>query len=132
MHSQYGGYNLQAISRSALAVAQTLMGEPPRPMSLPPINATVVQVLRQVQSYQAPYWECMRPGVVDVQDLVQKNTSRLHDVLRGAQRQQLSENYGMVPLYVQRDILYKSYENQVLHTWRFLTGKKLMVIIHDP
>jgi len=127
-----GGYNLDAISNSALAVARTLMGEPPPRIKIPKICHEAARVLAKVQSFQAPYWECMRPGVVDVQDLVHQNSSRLHDVLRAAQRQHLSENYGLVPLFVQRDILYRSYENQVLHTRRFLTGKRLMIIIHDP
>jgi len=60
-----GGYSLEAISKSALAVARTLMGEPPPPMDLPRIDREAARILSRVQGYQAPYWECMRPGIVD-------------------------------------------------------------------
>lgn len=127
-----GGYNLQAISNSALAVARTLMGEPPPRIQIPKLNPEAARVLAKVQAYQAPYWECMRPGIVDVQDMVQGGSERLHDVVRTAQRQRLSELYGMVPLYVQRDHIYKSFENQVLATRGVHSAKRVVVIIHDP
>jgi hypothetical protein len=50
-----GGYNLQAISTSAVAVARTLMGEPPPKMEIPMLNKDAARVLAKVQSYQAPY-----------------------------------------------------------------------------
>ncbi len=81
-----GGYDLDAISQSALAVARTLMGEPPPKMELSKINREAAKVLAKAQAYQAPYWECMRPGIVDVQDMQARGSARLHDVVRTAQR----------------------------------------------
>ncbi|KAI1104458.1 putative histone deacetylase A [Jackrogersella minutella] len=126
-----GGYNLKAISHSALAVARTLMGEPPPQMKIPPINREAAKLLARVQAAQAPYWDCMRPGIIAVQELGEK-TSRLHDVIRGYQRQILSEKYAMIPLFIQRDVLYKSFENQVLVTPGLQAKRKIMFIIHDP
>ncbi|KAI2641993.1 histone deacetylase [Xylaria nigripes] len=126
-----GGYNLQAISHSALAVARTLMGEPPPQMDIPPISKEAAKVLAKVQAVQAPYWECMRPGIIDVQQLGQ-NASRLHDVIRGYQRQVLSENHGMIPLFIQREALFKSFENQVLVTPDVQSKRRVLFIIHDP
>ncbi|KAK4149381.1 histone deacetylase clr3 [Chaetomidium leptoderma] len=127
-----GGYDLEAISKSALAVAQTLMGEPPPQMEIPKISRDASKVLAKVQAYQAPYWECMRAGIVDVQEMQAQESSRLHDVVRRAQRQVLSEKHGMLPLYIQRDILFKSFENQVLVTRGIQAAKKILVIVHDP
>ncbi|KAL7624472.1 Histone deacetylase hda1 [Parahypoxylon ruwenzoriense] len=129
-----GGYNLKAISHSALAVARTLMGEPPPKMDIPPIEKEAARVLARVQAVQAPYWECMRPGIVNVPELndMEKNASRLHDVIRGYQRQVLSEKYGMIPLFIQREALYKSFENQVLVTPGIQSKKKVLFLIHDP
>ncbi|TGJ80707.1 hypothetical protein E0Z10_g8063 [Xylaria hypoxylon] len=125
-----GGYNLQAISHSALAVARTLMGEPPPQMEIPPISKEAARVLARVQAVQAPYWECMRPGIIDVQHLG-NNASRLHDVIRGYQRQVLSEKHGMIPLFIQREALFKSFENQVLVTPDIQSKRKVLFIIHD-
>ncbi|KAK5988684.1 Histone deacetylase clr3 [Cladobotryum mycophilum] len=127
-----GGYNLQAISNSAVAVAKTLMGEPPPKMELPRINKEAARILAKVQAYQAPYWECMRPGIVDIPAVQSLNANRLHDVIRNAQRQVLQSKHNMIPLYVQRDQIFKSFENQVLVTPNLNEARKLLVIIHDP
>ncbi|KAG6153341.1 hypothetical protein E4U46_006745 [Claviceps purpurea] len=127
-----GGYNLTAISNSAVAVARTLMGEPPPKMVIPKLNKEAARALAKVQAYQAPYWECMRPGIVDVPSMHSLQASRLHDVIRNAQRQMLQEKHNMIPLYVQRDHLYKSFENQVLVTPLLHASRRLLVIIHDP
>ncbi|KAK1761136.1 histone deacetylase clr3 [Echria macrotheca] len=127
-----GGYNLEAISKSALAVAQTLMGEPPPQMEVPKLNREADRVLAKVRAYQAPYWECMKPGVLDISKLQELGSVRLHDVVRSAQRQTLSEKYFMIPLYIQRDVAFKSYENQVLVTRAIHSAKKLLVVVHDP
>ncbi|PFH60143.1 hypothetical protein XA68_11385 [Ophiocordyceps unilateralis] len=127
-----GGYNLTAISNSAVAVAKTLMGEPPPKMQLPKINKEAARILAKVQAHQAPYWECMRPGIVNILEAQSLNASRLHDVIRNAQRQCLQEKHGMLPLFVQREQLYKSFENQVLVTPKLNEAKRILVIIHDP
>jgi histone deacetylase 6 len=127
-----GGYNLKAISQSALAVARTLMGESPPKMEIPKINKDAARLLHKVQAYQAPYWECMRPGIVDAVELQSEHADRLHDVIRAAQRQTLSEKFGMIPLFVQHDMLFKSFENQVLVTQNINTARRVLFVIHDP
>jgi histone deacetylase 6 len=127
-----GGYNLEAISQSALAVARTLMGEPPPKLALPKLNKDAAKVLAKVQAYQAPFWECMRPGIVNVADFNSDTSSRLHDVIRNSQRQVLSMKYRMTPLYLQRDNLFRSYENEVLATPGILQAKRILFILHDP
>lgn len=127
-----GGYNLQAISNSAVAVARTLMGEPPPRMQLPKINKEASRTLAKVQAHQAPYWQCMRPGIVDVPEAHTLNGNRLHDVIRNAQRHDLQGKHSMIPLYVQRDQISKSFDNQVLVTPNLQDAKRILVIIHDP
>ncbi|KAG5928293.1 hypothetical protein E4U53_002711 [Claviceps sorghi] len=127
-----GGYNLSAISNSAVAVARTLMGEPPPKMTIPKLNKDAARTLAKVQAYQAPYWECMRPGIVDIPAMQSLQASRLHDVIRNSQRQVLQERHNMIPLYVQREHLYKSFENQVLVTPLLHSSRRILVIIHDP
>lgn len=127
-----GGYNFEAISNSALAVARTLMGEPPPKLKIPPINREAARTLAKVQAIQAPYWQCMRAGVVDVLDLQDHNAERLHDVVRTAQLHDLATRHRMTALYVQHEQLYKSYENQVLVTPNLMHAKRILVILHDP
>ncbi|KAH8899497.1 histone deacetylase A-like protein [Thozetella sp. PMI_491] len=127
-----GGYDLNAISQSALAVARTLMGEPPPKMEIPKISKEAAIALAKCQAYQAPFWECMRPGIIDGQEMVLRGSSRLHDVVRTAQKQILATKHDMIPMYIQRETLFKSYENQVLITKDIRSARKLLIIIHDP
>ncbi|KUI62184.1 Histone deacetylase clr3 [Cytospora mali] len=127
-----GGYNLRAISDSALAVARTLMGEPPPRMVLPKINKDAAKALARVQAYQAPYWECMRPNIVSVPEVLQTDGKSLGQVLRGYQRHNFLQNHGMCPLYIQREALFRTYENQVLVTQDIDMARHVLVILHDP
>ncbi|KAG0648163.1 Cryptic loci regulator [Hyphodiscus hymeniophilus] len=126
-----GGYNLRAISRSALAVAKTLMGEPPVRMQIPPINKTSKYVLDQVKSCQAPFWNCMRDGLVAVEEMDTIGSRRLHDELRYAQAARLIKEHKMTTLFIRRDKLSVSFENQVLATSEIYSAKRILVVIHD-
>jgi len=108
------------------------MGEPPERIQIPPLNHKAAEVLQRVKEQQAPYWECMRPGVVPVPEIVNRGALRLHDVLRAYQKKTLNEKHKMVSLYIQRDRLSKSFENQVLVTPGLYNAKKILVVVHDP
>ena len=56
-----GGYNLTSISKSALAVTRTLIGE--EPDRLLPARPTEVgiETVEMVAMYQAVYWPCLSP-----------------------------------------------------------------------
>ncbi|CZR53652.1 related to histone deacetylase A [Phialocephala subalpina] len=127
-----GGYNLRAISRSALAVAKTLMGEPPERISLPPLNRISNDTLNHVKRIQANYWECMRPGVIPQADISARATERMSDVIRRAQKSVLSDEYNMRPLKIMRTGITELFENQVLATPELGKAKKVIVFIHDP
>ncbi|KAI9651066.1 Histone deacetylase hda1 [Ciborinia camelliae] len=127
-----GGYNLSAISRSALAVAKTLMGEPPTRQPIPPLHKLAAQVFEEVKYYQSPYWECMRSGIVDYKEAQFKGAVRMDDVVRNYQRNMLSKNHQMVSLWVQRHQLARSFDNQVMVTPSIHSAKKILIIVHDP
>lgn len=127
-----GGYNLQAISRSALAVAKTLMGEPPEKMVIPPCNREARLVLDNVQRIQANWWNCMRPGVVPMLDINQKDVQRLDGVVRQSQKSRLQEEFDMVTLYIAKTGVQKVYENMVICTPELHKAKRVLVCLHDP
>lgn len=128
-----GGYNLRAISRSALAVAKTLMGEPPERMdSIPPLNKKAARDLELVRAYQAPYWDCMRPGIVPVRQMEDRNAARLSEVVRAHAKKVLSEKHNMVVMPILRNKICTSFENQVLVTPQIHLARKIMLIVHDP
>ena len=128
-----GGYNLDAISKSALAVAQTLMGEPPRPMDIPPINEVALKLLNKVREVHAPYWECMRPRKMDIPEALQSGAIRLNHIIRRYQYSQLRERHNFVEMAVTSDDpdMNGLFRSQVLCTPRLRSAKKLLVLVHD-
>ena len=56
-----GGYNFVSISKSALAVTRTLMGEPPDRLAPTAPTNSAVEIVRQVTMIQSKYWRCMFP-----------------------------------------------------------------------
>jgi histone deacetylase 6 len=136
-----GGYNLRAISKSALAVAKTLMGEPPMRMAQPPPCPEAAMVLDRVREFQAPYWACMRPGPFDFKKMDREKVNkevndlkgvRLDDVVRIYQRRILTQKHKMVSLFVQREKIARHFEDQVLATQGLHMAKQILLIIHDP
>jgi histone deacetylase 6 len=127
-----GGYNLKAISDSALAVAKTLMGEPPMRMDLPPLNKEANSTLENVQRIQSRYWNCMRANTVPYNELMERGTERVSEVIRLAQKEKLNQKHNMIRLYIQRNKLNSTFENQVLATPGLHLAKKILLIIHDP
>lgn len=127
-----GGYSLDAISRSALAVAQTLMGEPPERLHVPACNAKASRDIENVRSTLSSYWECLRPGVVPVGDLVGRKAERLSAVVRSWEKSELCKKHNMASVPVLRSRVNKVFDNQVLVTPKIQFAKKILLIIHDP
>lgn len=125
--TQQGGYNFRSISKSALAVTKTLMGEPPdRLLKLSPTTAAEETVGR-VMGIQAQHWRCMFPkppkNPVWADRLHGMDTRRppggpkltgTSDVIRDYQSQQLYTEFKLIPLYIYRTAISKSFKNQVL------------------
>lgn len=124
-----GGYNFRAISRSALAVTKTLMGEPPDRLEITNATSSAVKVIEQVKQIQSRYWKCMYPkapiGPIYGGD-------RLHDIIRQWQAEKLFTNYRLTELHILRDRISKSFEKQVMASMSYERKKHLIVLFHDP
>jgi histone deacetylase 6 len=56
-----GGYNFAAISKSALEVTRTLMGEPPDRLYATQATDIAIQTVEQVRQIQSRYWKSLVP-----------------------------------------------------------------------
>ncbi|KAJ5146545.1 Histone deacetylase superfamily [Penicillium bovifimosum] len=123
-----GGYNFKSISKSALAVTKTLMGEPPERLTNNIPATSAVNAVRQVRSIQSKYWSCLYPKTL----AQAPRGERLHDILRLYQASQLYESCKLVPLWIYRTSISKSFEKQVLASSNYTQAVPLVVIFHDP
>ncbi|EER44443.1 histone deacetylase hda1 [Histoplasma capsulatum H143] len=93
-----GGYNFRSISKSALAVTRTLMGEPPDRLYASSASRQAVNTVKRVAMIQSAYWNCMYPK----------------DIIRQYQAKQLYDSCKLTSLFIYRDTISKSFEHQVL------------------
>ncbi|KAK6345073.1 Histone deacetylase hda1 [Orbilia javanica] len=129
-----GGYNLNSISDSALAVAKTLMGEPPQPLHDSHTSSKVVEVINQVIIQQSQYWQCMEYKAINNRLSANKiKARRLHDIIRQYQARVLFDTHGMTPLLVVRpsQLISPTFEDQALATPNYDKTDTLIVIVHD-
>ncbi|KAL3476461.1 hypothetical protein BJX99DRAFT_227752 [Aspergillus californicus] len=124
-----GGYNFRSISKSALAVTKTLMGNPPDRLNSTAPSEMAIETVRRVIMIQSSYWHCMYPKAPQVEGVW---TDRLHDVIRAYQAKQLYDNHKLTSLYIYRDAISRSFENQVLASPNYAKATPLLVFFHDP
>jgi histone deacetylase 6 len=124
-----GGYNFQAISKSALAVTRTLMGEPPDRLEATQATDRAVETVERVRAIQSKYWRCIGPKDPP-EELFEGEP--LHDMLRQAQAKKLYERFRMTKLHVLGRDLSPSFEDQILATPGYDSKRTLLVIFHDP
>ena len=125
-----GGYNFQAISKSALAVTRTLMGEPPDRLN--PTQAThhAVETVARVRLIQSEYWRCLNPkgsssllagrplhGLTPFRCCICPLLTMCADLLRQAQAKELYDRHKMTQLHIFRDNVSPSFSDQVLATY---------------
>ncbi|EXJ55243.1 histone deacetylase 6/10 [Cladophialophora yegresii CBS 114405] len=123
-----GGYNFGAISKSALAVTRTLMGEPPDRLQATAATSSAIDTIAKVRNVQSKYWRSIYPkepvaGIF--------GGERLHDIIRRYQAMHLYDKYKLTQLHIFRDTITRSFDQQVLATPNYETKKALIVIFHD-
>lgn len=111
-----GGYNLDSIARSSTAVARTLMGEPPDRLQNTEASISGINDVKLVLRQQSRFWSTLYPKDPSEKMAGPLSGTRMHDAVRQWQASTLFNEYHMSPLFVYKEHLSRSYENQVLAT----------------
>lgn len=67
-----GGYNLDSISRSALAITKTLLGDPPGKPTGSLASNPALEVFAEVRAIQSQYWKSMGPPTIKYEPEIEK------------------------------------------------------------
>ncbi|EGA73404.1 Hda1p [Saccharomyces cerevisiae AWRI796] len=133
-----GGYNLDAIARSALSVAKVLIGEPPDelpdPLSDP--KPEVIEIIDKVIRLQSKYWNCFRRRHANsgcnfnepINDSIISKNFPLQKAIRQQQQHYLSDEFNFVTLpLVSMDLP----DNTVLCTPNISESNTIIIVVHD-
>lgn len=145
-----GGYNLDSISKSALAVAKVLIGEPPeRTITEQPMLDTI-EVVDEVIKYQLKYWTCLKPGnptelfdeAYELSETPGYKLTGVSDPIRSYQAQELFNSHAFINLpIIQSDFdkyvpfstdLPKRLEDLVICSPNIYECDSIVVTVHDP
>ncbi|KAG5438180.1 hypothetical protein PCANB_003031 [Pneumocystis canis] len=124
-----GGYNLDSISSSALAVTKTLIGEPPPELKMTKASDACIRVIQKVISEHSKYWDCMVPKHLELCS-ESPSVKRLDNVIRFYQTKKLLEKWQMISLPVIKES-FSSFENQIICSKDFYKVETLVIIVHD-
>lgn len=152
-----GGYNLDAIAKSALGVAKVLIGEPPEELKKIQPKTETIEVIDDVIKIQSKYWKSLSPGYTGLdynlppimgnfEQLLSKSSDptfievaskneRLNDSVRDNQRVSLFEkyNFGTLPLLIEKLPNSPSYNaSTILCSPDIYENDKIVIIVHDP
>ncbi|CAI5756113.1 unnamed protein product [Candida verbasci] len=143
-----GGYNLESISKSALAVAKVLIGEPPENTITSQPHSESIEVIDEVIKIHSKYWKCLNnhgipktsfDDVYDLQDLdkARFNLINLADSIRSYQASNLftKRNFISIPI-INNPIFTIDLPNQVddliLASPDIQDCSTIILSIHDP
>ena len=92
-----GGYNLEAISRSALAVAQVLLGENPAEMGPLKASEAATEVIHQVAKVQSKYWKSIDVKACEPPEVEATEEHKPVIPVPGKYRLHMRRDYSLMP-----------------------------------
>ncbi|KZT52255.1 Arginase/deacetylase [Calocera cornea HHB12733] len=127
-----GGYNLHALSQSALAVGETLIGDVPP--ELPPLVAgdAGTETVWQVAHYQSQFWRCINPKACEPNPEVD-NVFSVPQLLKAHRAMELSQQYELFAIPFSDPDLQGRFKDQVLATPSLYDddAKTVVLFVHD-
>ncbi|KIR69589.1 histone deacetylase 6/10 [Cryptococcus bacillisporus CA1873] len=134
-----GGYNLRAISDSALAVARVLLGEIPPELGILRASQAATEVVYQVALEQSKYWECIDVKACEPPEVIEleNGTSPVYtipDLLKIHRAHHMFTKHQLYQIPLASQELEAAFGGQIIcNENMYEVGEKgvLVVFVHD-
>ncbi|TFK85072.1 histone deacetylase complex protein [Polyporus arcularius HHB13444] len=126
-----GGYCLDAIAKSALAVAQTILGE--APPQLEPLVATEsgTETIYAVAMEQSKYWKNLDPKKCEPIEEMEPVATPLPELLKAYRQEYLFQEFGMVEVPLMQPALVERFKGQIACSSDIMDNETLVVFVHE-
>jgi len=126
-----GGYNLDSISKSALAVARVLTGE--APPELPPLVASEygTETVWMVASQQSKYWKNVNPKACEPREEEDPLSFSIPEILKAHRQHHLYTQHNMLQIPLLTEEYENRYGSQVMCTPDMLENKTIILFVHE-
>ncbi|CAO1616880.1 unnamed protein product [Parajaminaea phylloscopi] len=133
-----GGYNVDSLAMSALAVTRTLLGDPvPSHDALEPACKPAVDAIRLVKRDVSPFWSCVESSPLDPQPIEEEGLAKysMSELLRAHRQTNIAKRYEMLELPVDVPELKRRYQSHALCSANIMdaspTPEALVLFVHD-
>ncbi|KAG8936674.1 Histone deacetylase hda1 [Tulasnella sp. 418] len=126
-----GGYNLQSISNSALAVAEILLGGAPPMMPEQSASDVVTETVWQVAKIQSRYWKSIDVKLCEPKDEVKEEYIDVSVLLKAYRAQYMSEKLNTYVVPFADDSIQSAFDGQVFCSTDIWERSTLVFFIHD-
>ncbi|GAA94237.1 hypothetical protein E5Q_00886 [Mixia osmundae IAM 14324] len=126
-----GGYNIEAISQSALACIRVMLGDaPPALPSLAPC-ASAVKTIHDVVAIQSRFWKTMRPRYEPLSDDILPLATELNRALLPFEAIVKRKHSQMISVALGEPTLSSHFDRQVFVSSSIRTATKAILWIHE-
>ncbi|KIM40068.1 hypothetical protein M413DRAFT_446225 [Hebeloma cylindrosporum] len=126
-----GGYNLDSISKSALAVTKVLLGEAPDELPSLKANEAATETVWLVAREQSKYWKSVDPKACEPQEGLEPISFSIPEILKAHRQHYLYTNHEMMQVPMMTPELEGRFSSQVMCTSDIFENKTLVVFVHE-
>jgi len=126
-----GGYCLDAISTSALAVTRVLLGEIPPQLEPMVASEAATETIWQVAREQSKYWKNVDPKAVEPVEEMEPIIFSIPELLKAHRQDYLFRNHGMVEVPLMTQAQRDSFSAQIACTTDIMDNDTLVVFVHE-
>ncbi|KIY50308.1 histone deacetylase complex protein [Fistulina hepatica ATCC 64428] len=126
-----GGYNLQSISDSALAVTKVVCGDPPE--ELPPLTASEVgaETVWLVSKQHCQFWKCLDPRACEPREEVEPMSYTIPELVKAHRQYFLASQYHLMAIPILDSDLNERFSTQLLCSSDLFEKQNLIVFVHE-
>ncbi|KAF9012390.1 histone deacetylase complex protein [Cyathus striatus] len=126
-----GGYNLDSISNSAVAVTRVILGEPPDPLGSLTVKDTATETIWLVAREQSKYWRNVDPKLCEPREGFENSSFSVQEILKAHRQYYLYTNYEMMQIPLMNQELEQKFSTQIMCTSDIFENDTLIVFVHE-
>ncbi|KAA1470143.1 histone deacetylase complex protein [Dentipellis sp. KUC8613] len=126
-----GGYSLDSISKSALEVGRTILGQ--SPPELPPLVASEIatETVWQVALEQSKYWKNIDPKACEPSAEIDQITYTIPELLKAHRQEYMYREYEMLEVPLLHEDHQDKFSSQIMCTKDIMDNEVLVVFAHE-
>jgi len=126
-----GGYSLDAISVSALAVTKVILGEVPPQLEPMTASEVATETIWHVALEQSKYWKNIDPKACEPLEEMEPIAFSIPELLKAHRQEYLFREHGMLEVPLMLPALIERFSTQVACTPDIMDNETLIVFVHE-